>query len=193
MKRDNKYGYDEPTDAAAPVSPSSEPATSNPSSLGAADPGGAAAPEGSSTPQLAQGVLAAGQADQAQIDAAAARTGGVPPRAAPKGGEGTLAVVREVAHPELEPPPGPAEFRVAPAAPTEVDRPTFGDKPDYKALRDALFIEVQTVDELSAGIYVAGVLVQRTPTLVEVATILGRGENYLKGLLADPRIQLRIV
>jgi hypothetical protein len=127
------------------------------------------------------------------IEAAAARSGGLAPRSAPKGGEGVNPAARLVRHPELEPPPGPGELRVAPSAASEVEREDWGEAPTLADLKDAHRIEVRTTDELSVGVFSAGVQVLRDPREVLVASIQDRGAQYLGALLSDPQVQVRIV
>lgn len=126
---------------------------------------------------------------------AAARMGGSVPRAAPKGGEGTLGRAVESPYPELEPPTPPAEFRAAPTAP--------GDAPEREAwdgggvkLADleaaGAVIQVRTRDPRSAGVYAGGVRVLPEAHDVQVDLVRARSAGHLAQLLADPSVEVRV-
>lgn len=125
---------------------------------------------------------------------AAKRQGGGVPRAAPKGGEGTLDRAFDPAHPELEPTPPPTEYRAAPVGPRDAaERPKYGDKPKNEDLAVGTRVRVRTVDPNAAPIYVAGAYVPREGVELAVDDIRNRSEAHVVQLLADPRIEVELV
>lgn len=160
----------------------------------------AAAPEGGNAattevaPSSLTGIAPTPGPSPADIEAATAQLEtSEPPRAAPKGGEGVNAAVREVEHPELEPPVPPPEYRVAPSAPDELERDEFeGDRPTFDQAKESGKLLVQTTDKKSAGIYVGGIYVTPTPVEVDVEAVLARSPSHLRALLTDIRVQLKL-
>jgi len=127
---------------------------------------------------------------------AAARADGAVVRAAPKGGEGTLArALIDDAYPELQPPTPPPEFRAAPTAPGE--RP---EREDWGSARLTLkqveesdgMLEARTRDPRADGIYSGGVRIAPDGTEVDAALVRQRSQGHLAQLLSDPRIELRL-
>jgi hypothetical protein len=150
------------------------------------------APEDLAAPKLSDAELAA--APQHVKDAAAKHGGGVP-RAAPKGGEGTLNVPADAAYPDLEPPPPPSEYRAAPTGPSDPpERPKFGEKPSLAQLADpGLRVRARTLDPRSGGLYSGGVRIGAEPVEIAVDEVRQRSAGHLAQLLSDPRIEVELV
>jgi hypothetical protein len=181
-KRKNEYGEE---------SADSPDYTSDPLAMA---PEGGNAPPAEVAPTSLTGIAPTPGASAADIEAASEQSGGEePPRAAPKGGEGTNEPARQVEHPELEPPVPPTEYRVAPSAPGELEREEFeGTRPTFDEVKQAGIVLAQTTDKKSAGVYVGGVFVTSTPVEVDVESVLARGASHLRALITDLRVQLKV-
>jgi hypothetical protein len=116
-----------------------------------------------------------------------------PVRAAPKGGEGSNPAPAAAKFPELEPPPPPEEYRVAPVTPEDIVREKFGERPNVEALRKAVHVRARTLDPLSAGVYVANEFIDRLGRVIPISQVTLRGEAHLAALATDPRIEVELV
>ncbi len=184
MGKGRLFGGSDEHEHEAPPAPDSRAANV------AVDADGVTAQRAASKQAVAQSLE---QAPQAVKDAAD-KMGGEVPMAAPKGGEGVRVPPYESKVPELEPPPAPTEYRVAPAAPSELpERAGYGDKPKAEDLDVGARLRVRTVDPAAAPVYSGGVYVTRDGVELAVAEVRGRSEAHLAQLLADPRIEVELV
>jgi hypothetical protein len=181
----------------APTSTASTPERRTQQAAGSRAPASSTADpksEEAGTPQkLTDAELAA--APQ-HVKDAAARAGGAVVRAAPKGGEGTLArALIDDAYPELQPPTPPPEYRAAPIAPGDrAEREDWGSaRPTLKEVEESDgLLEARTRDPRADGIYAGGVRIAPGGTEVDAALVRQRSQGHLAQLLSDPRIELRL-
>lgn len=123
----------------------------------------------------------------------AERLGGDVPRAAPKAGEGlrTTGTALAPAAPELEPAPPPAEFRAAPTSPGASERASWpSGGVSFEASQQLEQVRVRTKDPASAGIFVGSVHATRDGAVVNLSEVRARGEEHVRALLSDPRIEV---
>jgi hypothetical protein len=71
-------------------------------------------------------------------------------------------------------------------------REPWTDKPSYEDLKKAETVRARTKDPASAGIYVAGSLVTKEGVTLHPDRIIARGETFLRALLSDEDIELKL-